>query len=40
MIVGDSKVIAKTLSISLTVQGFPDIVVSPLCVIVNGNGML
>jgi hypothetical protein len=37
VIVGDAKVIAKTLPISLAVQGFPDIVVSPLLVIVCGD---
>jgi hypothetical protein len=33
MVVSDAKVIAETLPISLAVQGFPDIVVSPLLVI-------
>ena len=37
MIVGDAKVIAKTLTVSYSMQGFPDIVVSPLLVIVGGD---
>jgi hypothetical protein len=33
VIVGDAKMIAKTLTVSDAMQGFPDVVVSPLFVI-------
>jgi hypothetical protein len=38
MIVGDSEVIAKTLTITDAMQGFPDVVASPLVVIFLGDG--
>jgi len=37
MIVSDAKMIAKTLTVSDTMQGFPDVVVSPLIVVFCGD---
>jgi hypothetical protein len=37
VIVSDAKMIAKTLTISLAVQGFPDEISAPLLVIVCGD---
>ena len=37
VIISDAKVITKTLTISDAMQGFPDVVVSPLFIIVCGD---